>query len=322
MIKSVALVDIRENPVALRAVDRTAEEFLGLVLSIKTKGFIGAISVREQTNPETGKKVYEIVDGLHRYAAAIEAGLSEISVDVLEMSQFQVLETQILMNVQRIDTKPMEYSKGLLRLLAMNPLMTEAELASKVGKSPAWIGERLSLNRISNDEIKKLVNDGKIGLANAYALAKLPADEMTDWVDRAMSQSPEEFLPAIQARTKEIRNARLQGREASTAEFVPVAFMQKLSELKGALENQDLLNRLTSGCESVSDGVRRGIEFALHLDPLSVAAQKAKDDERKAKLEAEVLRRKEEKAKKVADKAAKAAAEAQAAQDALQALKM
>ena len=45
-LKTIPISTIRENPVALRTVNRDTEEYQGLVDSISQKGFLGAITVR------------------------------------------------------------------------------------------------------------------------------------------------------------------------------------------------------------------------------------------------------------------------------------
>lgn len=312
-LSTIKLSLIRENAVALRTVNRESEEYLGLVESIKQKGFLGAITVREQKDAESGAVYYELIDGLHRFNASKDAGLDEINVDIVSLNEDQVLEAQIMANIHRVETRPVEYSQQLKRILVRNPLMTESELAVKLGKSPTWIKERLGLTKITNSEITALVNDGKIKLANAYALAKLPENEQQDFVERAITMTPDEFVPAVQARVKEINEAKRQGKEAGQAEFVPTAHMQKLSDLKGALENRTLLAKLVSGINDPVEAAARALQWALHLDPDSVAAAKAKDDARRAEQAEAKKKREQAKLEKKAAEAKEAAEKAIAA---------
>ncbi len=324
-LQVLALTQIRENPVALRSVDRADENYLGLVDSIKSKGFLGAISVRKRVDSETKEEYFELVDGLHRFNAAKDAGLSEINCDVVSLDDDQVLEAQIMANIHKIETKPVEYSKQLLKILTRNPLMTEAELAAKLGKSPVWISERLNLVKIGNETIKGLINEGKIGLANAYALAKLPAEEQGDFTDRAMTLPPDEFVPAVQQRVKEIREARRKGEDAPPAEFQPVAYMQKVGPVKEALATGEIAKALvnTLGISDPIEAFQLALKWVLHLDPKSVEVQKAEDDARRAERDAakqkkaiEKKAKDAEKAKAKAEEAAKKAEEASAEADA------
>ena len=314
-LQSVQLSEIRENPVALRTVNRQSEDYLGLVDSMKNRGFLGAITVREKTDAESGQKYYELVDGLHRFSASKDAGLENINVDIVDLDDDSVLEAQILTNIHKVETRPVEYSKQLLRILSRNPLMTEAELASKLGKSPQWVGERLGLTKIDNQEIAGLVNDGKIKLANAYALAKLPPEEMADFVDRAMTLPPDEFVPAVNSRVKEIRDAKRKGKDVAPQEFQPVAHLQKMRDIKEELDALNIGKALISstGAKDAITGWKLAIQWSLHLDPESIKAQKAKDEERRQAREAAKKKRAADKAAKLKAKAEEKAKEAAAA---------
>ena len=304
---------IRENPVALRAVNRQDEKYLGLVESIKSTGVLNAITVRSKTDEETGQEYFELIDGLHRFCASKDAGQEKIPANVLEMDDAAVLDAQVIANIHKVETKPVEYSRQMLRILAANPMMVESELAAKLSKSTQWVKERLGLTKIIDENIVNLINEGKIILANATTLAKLPPEEMAAFVDRAMTQGAEEFIPACNARLKEIREAKRQGKDAEDAVFQPVAFMQKMKDIKEELDKNEIGKILCQGLKTPEEGFAMAVKWALHLDPKSIEAQVAKDEERK-KQRAEAKRKKDqEKAEKKAKKAAEAAAEAEAA---------
>ena len=312
-VKSVPIAKIRENPVALRTVNRKSEEYLGLIASMKEKGFLGAITGRAKNDEDTSEEYFEIIDGLHRYSAAKDAGLESINIDVHDMADSDVLEAQIMTNVHKVETRPVQYSKQLQRLLTLSPLMTEAELAAKLGKSPAWIAQRLGLNNIDNTTVKTLVDDGKIPLSNAYGLAKLPPEEMAEYSDRAQTMAPDEFLPIVNGRVKEIRDAKRKGKDAPDAEFQPTAHLQKLTEIKEELDTGEIGDALCVGLTDAVEGFAMGIRWVLHLDPKSVEVQRAKDDQRKADREAAKQKRMKEAAEKKDIKAKKAAEEAEKA---------
>jgi len=320
-LKAIQISEIRENPVALRTVQRESEEYLGLVASIKEKGFMGSITVRPQTDKESGDTFYELVDGLQRFNAAKDAGLSEIPSNIMELSDALTLEAQIMTNIHKVETKPAEYTNQLKRILAANPLMTEAELAGRLGKSPQWINQRLSLTKISNEEILALVNEGKICLANAYALAKLPPEEQPSFVDRATTMPPDEFVPSVQTRAKEIRDAKHKGLDTAPIEFTPTAHMRKLGEVKQELETGEIGPALVKALKikKPEDAFALGVSWVLHMDEQSIEIQKAEYDARQkkksddaAKKKAEREAKKAENLKKKADEAAKLSANAQA----------
>lgn len=316
MLKVIAISEIRENPAALRGVNRQSEQFLGLVDSIREKGFIGSISVRMAQDPETKRPFYELIDGLHRFTASKEAGLNEINVDVINATDAEVLETQIMMNIHKVETKPVEYSKALLRMLAMNTMLTESELAKKLGKSLAWVKERLGLTSIENPATVSLIDDGKICLSNAYALCKLPEAEQANFIDRAITAAPDEFIPTVNQRVKELKDAKVKGRDAAPSEFAPVAHLQKLSVIKDEMAVSGATVFQIAQAHGISDPkalIGLTLSWVLNMDPVSVQAQKAKDDERRAIAKAAADKRALERAKKAAEKKMQEASELQLA---------
>lgn len=208
-LKTVPIRYVRPGPHAMRKVDRCSSDHLLLVKLIREKGFHGAITVRRAEGEWKGDTYYEIVDGLLRFSAAKDAGLTKINVDIVDITDEQMLEHQILRSHHRIETKPMEYARQLKKIIARTPLMTANELAKKLGKSITWLKKMLSLNKIPYYVgIHKLIDEGKIPLSNAYALAKLPQDEQLGWVDRAEHVHPNEFVPMVQQRMRELRDAK------------------------------------------------------------------------------------------------------------------
>lgn len=312
---NVPVAQIRENPVALRNVNREGEGYLGLIDSIKAHGVMNAITVRRKTDPDTQDTFFELIDGLHRFSATRDAGLDSIPAQVLTMDDAAVLEAQIIGNIHRIETKPVEYSQQLRRILAANPMMTESELSYKLGKSAKWVSDRLGLNKIESEKIKELIDDGKITLLNAYALAKLPGDEQIEFLERAQIDAPEVFVQSVNERKKELNEAARQGREAKPVEFVPAAHLQKIGDLKEALTDDDFASQLITeaGVASTVEAFQLALKWALHLDPISVAAAKARwDADQQAKAESRERRAKERAEKKA--EAAKLAAEEAAAE--------
>jgi len=325
-VLSVPITEIRENPVALRNVNRTSETYLGLVDSVKSMGILNAISLRQRKDKDGGKDFYELVDGLHRFSAAKDAGVKEIPATIVDLNEDQILEAQIVANIHKVETRPIEYSKQLQRILARNPMMTETVLATKLGKTGKWISDRLGLNKIANTEITGLIDTGKITLSNAYALAKLPEEERAAMVDRAMTQKPDVFIPAVAQRVKQIKEASRQGKNVAPLEFKAIAHIQK----SGAIKDEVGITEGVPGGKiakvlvtdaGIKDPVaafNMALSWVLHLDPQSVKSQKADwDAKQKAKAEkakkiaVEKAEKKKVAAAKKADEAAKAAVAAE-----------
>jgi hypothetical protein len=215
------------------------------------------------------------------------------------MENAEVLEAQLIANVHKIETKAVEYSKQLVKILSANPVMRMADLAAKLNKSGTWLSERLGLLKLT-PELQALVNDQKINLSNAFALAKLPPEEQVNFMDRAMTQSPQEFVPTATQRVKEIKEAKRQGKTAAPAEFVPVPHARRMSELKDELTNPTIGPALCTkqGVKDAKSGFALGVAWALHMDNDSIALAKEKDTARKTELAEAKKRRDLERAQK------------------------
>lgn len=341
-LKFIALGDIRPNPVALRQVDKDGVAYNEIVNTIPLVGILNPISVRwvtqtitdEEGNPilddagvEISESFYKLVDGLHRYTAATEAGLEEIPCQILTgaMDETAELSAQVIANLMRVETKNSEFTRQIVRLLQKNPTWTESDIAEKLGASTSFIKARLSLQKITNEEIHTLIDNGTIPMSNAYALAKLPPAHHAEFVQQAIEQSAAEFSGLIKARVKEINAAKREGREASDEFKGAVPRGRKVTELTGILENGDVSDivRLVEG-ETKEEIVLSVLKWAVHLDNDSVDVARAKHEEAVAqRMEAKRKRaesaakreaaRKLEKAEKARAAAEKAAAEANAA---------
>ena len=83
---------------------RRADE---LADSIRERGIIQPIVVRAR-----GADSYEIIAGERRWRAAQRAGLHEVPIVVLDVSDGEALELAIIENVQRTDLNPLEEATG------------------------------------------------------------------------------------------------------------------------------------------------------------------------------------------------------------------
>lgn len=300
-LKTLNVAQIRESDSALRSVQRDSEDYAGLVDSVREHGVLKPILVREATDPETQETFYWLIDGLQRFNACKDSGRRFIDTKVVSMSDAEALFAQIITNIHNIETKPVEYSGQLVRILAGNPTMTVGELAAKLARGISWVSDRLGLLKLTK-EIGTLVDDGKINLTSAYALAKIPVEEQTAFVDRALTLQPQEFVPLVNARKKELDEARRQGRKAGAAVFVPMPHLQKISDLKTELESATIANVLVNRTNTTNpvEAFTLGVAWALHLDPISketaianeaARVQKQADEKAKRKAESEAKKK-------------------------------
>ena len=172
---TVSISDLSRNP------NQPRQHFSELKLeelanSIKKNGVIQPIAVR-QSKSDTNK--YEIVAGERRWLAAQRAGLHEIPVNILELSDLESLEVAIVENIQRDDLTPIEEARGYKRL--SDEFKYDHENISKLmSKSRSHISNTLRLLTLPKDVIAMLeegsLTSGQarplVGLANASSIAE------------------------------------------------------------------------------------------------------------------------------------------------------
>ena len=174
-LKKVSISDLSRNPYQPREFfsETKLEE---LANSIKKNGVIQPIAVRPNKS-EPGK--YEIIAGERRWLAAQKAGLHEIPVSILDLTDVESLEVAIVENVQRDDLNPIEEAKGYKRLF--KEFKHDHESISKLmSKSRSHISNTLRLLTLPEDIIGMLeegtLTSGQarplIGLSNASSIAE------------------------------------------------------------------------------------------------------------------------------------------------------
>ena len=152
------------------------EKLEELANSIKKNGIIQPIAVRPDKT-DNGK--YEIVAGERRWLAAQRAGLHEIPVTILDLSDVESLEVAIVENIQRDDLNPVEEARGYKRL--NEEFKYDHESISKLmSKSRSHISNTLRLLSLPSDVVAMLeegtLTSGQarplIGLSNASSIAE------------------------------------------------------------------------------------------------------------------------------------------------------
>ena len=152
-----------------------------LTNSIKSRGIIQPIIAR----PSSGNK-YEIIAGERRWLAAQRAGLHEIPVTILDLSDVESLEVAIVENIQRDDLNPIEEARGYKRL--NEEFKYDHESISKLmSRSRSHISNTLRLLTLPSDVIAMLeegtLTSGQarplIGISNASSIAAVSYTHLT-----------------------------------------------------------------------------------------------------------------------------------------------
>ena len=100
--------------------------------------------VREQE-----KDRYEVVVGARRLRAAKLARIESVPVRIVNLTDAQTIEAQVVENLQREDIHPLEEAMGFRSLLDLkDPKYTMANIAARAGKSEAYVLGRIKLTEL------------------------------------------------------------------------------------------------------------------------------------------------------------------------------
>ncbi len=173
--RRVAIEFLHPNPRNPRR-QFAATELDELAASIKERGIIQPIAVR----PAPGASgSFEIIAGERRWRAAQRAGIHDVPVVVLDVSDAEALELAIIENVQREDLNPLEEAAGY-QALGAEFKHGQDEIAGIVGKSRSHVANMLRLLKLP-EVVQAFIRSGElsagharalIGNANAEALAR------------------------------------------------------------------------------------------------------------------------------------------------------
>ncbi len=171
----ISISDLSRNPYQPRQ-NFKEEKLEELANSIRKNGVIQPIAVRPN---KSDKGKFEIVAGERRWLAAQRAGLHEIPVTILELSDVESLEVAIVENIQRDDLNPIEEARGYKRL--NEEFKYDHESISKLmSRSRSHISNTLRLLTLPSDVIAMLeegtLTSGQarplIGISNASSIAE------------------------------------------------------------------------------------------------------------------------------------------------------
>ena len=164
---TAAISDLSRNPYQPRQSFKE-EKLEELANSIRKNGIIQPIAVRPS---KSDSNKYEIVAGERRWLAAQRAGLHEIPITILDLSDVESLEVAIVENIQRDDLNPIEEAKGYKRL--NEEFKYDHESISKLmSKSRSHISNTLRLLTLPSDVISML-EEGSLTSGQARPLIGL-----------------------------------------------------------------------------------------------------------------------------------------------------
>ena len=166
--RKVPIEFLKPNPRNPRR-DFADAELRELADSIKHHGVIQPIVVR----PVRGvQDRYEIVAGERRWRASQLAGLHEVPVVPVDVSDSDALEIAIIENVQRQDLNALEEAQGY-HALANEFKRGQDEIAKIVGKSRSHVANTMRLTKLPA-EVQAYIATGQLSAGHARALIGVP----------------------------------------------------------------------------------------------------------------------------------------------------
>ncbi|MFJ5927587.1 ParB/RepB/Spo0J family partition protein [Kitasatospora sp. NPDC092948] len=198
---SIPLADVVFNPRNHRktyseeAIDETAASMreIGQVTAVTVVSRMAFLDAHpEVAEDRLGDASFVALDGNRRLRAADRAGLERIRVDLqddLAPTAAAMLEAALIANIHRENVPPVEEAEAIQELLDTVYDGNQAAVARRLGKTPAWVGQRLALLHLT-PEVKEMVEAKEIGVKDARRLGA---------ATRAGTMSADEQV--VQART-------------------------------------------------------------------------------------------------------------------------
>jgi ParB family transcriptional regulator, chromosome partitioning protein len=144
-------------------------ELKELADSIKQHGVIQPIVVRPVRGAQDR---FEIIAGERRWRASQAAGLHEVPIVPVDVSDSDALEIAIVENVQREDLNPMEEAQGY-HALANEFKRSQEDIAKIVGKSRSHVANMMRLTKLPA-EVQAFIASGQLSAGHARALIGVP----------------------------------------------------------------------------------------------------------------------------------------------------
>lgn len=172
--REVPIYALQESPTNPR---RSFDEgkLFELAQSIRSQGVLVPLIVRELDLDRL-----EVVAGARRFRAARLAELASVPVRVVQLTDTQVLEYQLIENAIREDVHPYEEAMAYKALLETSePRYDVASIAAKTGRSITHVYQRLRLAELIS-EAAEVFQANQITAGHAILISRLPHDQQKD----------------------------------------------------------------------------------------------------------------------------------------------
>ena len=201
-VDQILVVEGRNPRLALSGIEDLAE-------SIIQNGVMTPIKVELKTDPD-GKKVYELIDGHRRFAACahlhkdkqIKVKIPALVINGLH-GEADVLVQMMVAN-DSVQFEPIEEAT-MFRRLQDEFSLTLDDIAKQVGKSMAYVSDRMALLR-AHPVLKEAVVDGAITTSDANTIIRKSRGDTTqqkELAERVLEEGREKVID------KELKRGRM-----------------------------------------------------------------------------------------------------------------
>jgi len=163
-VQRVPLDRIRPCPLQPRK-DFSAESLRELADSIREQGIVQPLVVRDRNG------YFELIAGERRWRAAQLLQLPEVPVIVREADDRAALELALIENLQRENLNALEEAHGYAELAEQFQL-TQEEIAAKVGKGRVVVANALRLLKLPAT-VQNFIRDGRLSVGHAKVILGL-----------------------------------------------------------------------------------------------------------------------------------------------------
>lgn len=147
--------------------DFNGTDMAELVKSIEAVGLLNPIIVRK-----TVSAGFEIVAGHRRYTAVKKLGRDTIPARIMEYSNEEAQQVQIIENLHRKDLNPIEEAEAFDHLMQVYRLTPEM-VAQRADKSVAYVVRALALTKLP-ESVMKSIREGSLTAEHGHQIMRTP----------------------------------------------------------------------------------------------------------------------------------------------------
>lgn len=294
-VANIPIDKIRPSQVLLRQVDCSTLKYKELVNSIRDVGILHSLAVR----PAADEGYYDLVEGHHRYSAALDIGLLIVPCTILEGvdSDLEIIRRQIQASFCGKPATLVEAGKHIRLLLSSHQDLTFDDLAAMLNMQASWLRKCLALDRL-HDKAKTCLVRGEISVTAGMLLSSLPVHLQEDMLPFAIAMPLTEFKRKYSVASKAFREARKQDRLLEYGGGFnddPEPWLRSLKEIHYELDFATAGSVIVGKNQNAKpiEIWKAALAWVLHLDADSVGAFKARRDREEAERAANFLERKE-----------------------------